>query len=127
MSTTQSKSDQVISDWVGDIVALEIHVEEALDHQLKLKSGSSNATSAINRFHDAVRDSKQRAETYQEQYGTEPGNPIIKAGTNLADKAAGMVNMVRCDSSSRAIRDEFAAFTTCSLSPIPCSIPRPWR
>ena len=77
--TTTEKIHHAIADWVGDIVALETHVEEAMDRQLKLDFPDPAMATAIQRFHDAVRDSKQRAEAYQGQYGSEPGNPIIKA------------------------------------------------
>ena len=116
MSETMQKNHKAISDWLGDIVALEGHVEEAMDRQLKLKSSSSEVTSAIQRYHDAVRDSKKRAEQYQEQYGTTPGNPIIKAGTNLLGKAAGVIDMIRADSVSKALRDDYTAYNLLAIS-----------
>jgi hypothetical protein len=116
MSETMQKNHKAISDWLGDIVALEGHVEEAMDRQLKLKSGSSAATSAIRRYHDAVRDSKRRAVQYQEQYGTTPGNPIIKVGTNLLGKAAGVIDMIRADSVSKALRDDYTAYNLLAIS-----------
>lgn len=61
MSSTEKKIHDAIADWVGDIVALESHVEEAMDRQLKLESPSTTLTAAIQRFHDTVRSSKQRA------------------------------------------------------------------
>ena len=116
MSETMQKNHKAISDWLGDIVALEGHVEEAMDRQLKLKSSSSEVTSAIQRYHDAVRDSKKRAEQYQEQYGTTPGNPIIKVGTNLLGKAAGVIDMIRADSVSKALRDDYTAYNLLAIS-----------
>jgi len=116
MAETAQKNHKAISDWLGDIVALEGHVEEAMDRQLKLKSGSSEATAAIKRYHDTVRDSKHRAEKYQEQYGTTPGNPIIKVGTNLLGKAAGMIDMIRSDSVSKALRDDYTAYNLLAIS-----------
>jgi hypothetical protein len=116
MASTQHKTHKAISDWIGDIVALESHVEEAMDRQLKLKSNSSATTEAIKRFHDAVRASKQRAVEYREQYGSTPGNPIKELGSNLLGKAAGMVDMLREDSASKALRDDFAAYNLLAVS-----------
>jgi len=62
MSTTSKKINREISDWLGDIVALESHIEEVMDHQLKLETGNSELDAAFKRFHDTVRDSKHRAE-----------------------------------------------------------------
>ena len=116
MAVTQKKVHQAIADWVGDIVALESHVEEAMDRQLKLKSDNATLTSSIKRFHDTVRDSKQRAVRYQEQYGSEPGNPIVKAGSTILGKAAGMIDMVRQDAIAKALRDDYTAYNLLAMS-----------
>ena len=116
MSSTEHTIHHAISDWVGDIVALETHVEEAMDRQLKLESPCPTLSAAIQRFHDAVRASKQRAVAYQEQYGSEPGNPIIKAGSNLLGKAAGMIDLMREDGVAKALRDDYTAYNLLAIS-----------
>jgi ferritin-like metal-binding protein YciE len=116
MSSTEKKIHHAIADWVGDIVALETHVEEAMDRQLKLEAPNPALSAAIQRFHDAVRDSKQRAEAYQKQYGSEPGNPIIKAGSNLLGKAAGMIDLMREDGVAKALRDDYTAYNLLAIS-----------
>jgi ferritin-like metal-binding protein YciE len=116
MSKTDKQINHTISDWLGDIVALEGHVEEAMDRQLDLKSGSTSLTAAIQRFHDTIRDSKQRAVAYQKQYGSTAGNPIIKAGTNVLGKAAGMIDKMRNDSVSKALRDDYTAYNHVAIA-----------
>jgi ferritin-like metal-binding protein YciE len=116
MTDTKTRNQERIADWVGDIVALETHVEEAMDKQLKLESNNPELTSAIKRFHDTVRDSKKRAEEYQKQYGSEPGNSIIKAGTNVLGKAAGLIDMVREDSISKSLRDDYTAYNHVAMA-----------
>ena len=110
MTDSSRTTHKVISDWIGDIVALVSHVEEALDHQLKLKSASPELTATIQRFHDTVRDDKRRAEAYQEQYGSTGGNPVIKKGAELLGKAAGVIDQMRSDSVAKALRDDYTAF-----------------
>ena len=116
MTTTEKKIHHAIADWVGDIVALETHVEEAMDRQLKLEFPNPAIATAIQRFHDAVRDSKQRAEAYQGQYGSEPGNPIIKAGSSLLGKAAGMIDNMREDGVAKSLRDDYTAYSLLAMS-----------
>ena len=116
MTTTEKKIHHAIADWVGDIVALETHVEEAMDRQLKLEFPDPAMATAIQRFHDAVRDSKQRAETYQGKYGSEPGNPIIKAGSSLLGKAAGMIDNMREDGVAKSLRDDYTAYSLLAMS-----------
>lgn len=104
-----------VSDWLGDIVALESHVEEAMDAQLKLE-GDTELTGAIQRYHDAVRDSKHRAEAFQKEYGSTAGNPVIKAGSELLGKAAGLIDKMRDDSLSKALRDDYTAFNHVAIA-----------
>jgi ferritin-like metal-binding protein YciE len=116
MSSTEKKIHHAIADWVGDIVALETHVEEAMDRQLKLDAPTPALAAVIKRYHDAVRASKQRAVAYQEQYGSEPGNPIIKAGSNLLGKAAGVIDLIRADGVAKALRDDYTAYNLLAIS-----------
>ncbi|HYI24276.1 MAG TPA: DUF892 family protein [Thermomicrobiales bacterium] len=115
MTETTKQVHNEISDWLGDIVALESHVEEAMDAQLKLE-GAPEVTTAIKRYHDAVRDSKQRAVAFQEEYGSTAGNPVIKVGTELLGKAAGMIDKMRNDSISKALRDDYTAYNHLAIA-----------
>ncbi|HYH11990.1 MAG TPA: hypothetical protein VD789_06505 [Thermomicrobiales bacterium] len=115
MSTDRS-THKVIADWIGDIVALVGHVEEALDHQIKLKSERANLTTTIQRFHDTVRDDKQRVTAYQEQYGSTAGNPVIEKGSELLGKAAGVIDQIRKDDVAKALRDDFTAFSHVAIA-----------
>jgi ferritin-like metal-binding protein YciE len=115
MSNPQAQIHEEIADWLGDIVALEGHVEEAMDHQLKLSS-TPELESAIQRLHDTVRDSKQRAVSFQESYGSTSGNPVIKVGSELLGKAAGLIDRARNDSVSKALRDDYTAYNHLAIS-----------
>jgi ferritin-like metal-binding protein YciE len=115
MTNTEKQIHQEISDWLGDIVALEGHVEEAMDHQLKLE-GSPELTGAIKHFHDTVRDSKERAVAFQKEYGSTSGNPVIKVGSELLGKAAGFIDQLRADSISKALRDDYTAYNHVAIA-----------
>lgn len=107
---------KVIADWVGDLAALVGHVEEALDHQLKLKSGNATLDATIQKFHDTVRDDKKRVEAFQKQYGSTAGNPVIKKGSELLGKAAGMIDELRKDSVAKSLRDDYTAFNHVAIA-----------
>lgn len=107
---------ETIVDWIGDVVAVESHIEEALDHQLKLSTGSSEVGEAIKHFHDTVRDSKKRAVAFQKSQGTTAGNPVIKTGSEILGKAAGVIDRIRKDTPSKALRDDYVAFNLAAIS-----------
>lgn len=116
MNDNTRTTHTVVADWIGDIGALVGHVEEALDHQLKLKSDSTTLTATIRRFHDTIRDDKQRVEAFQKTYGSTAGNPVIKKGSELLGKVAGVIDQVRRDSVAKALRDDFTAFNHVAMA-----------
>ena len=112
----QEKHAQTIADYVGDMVALESHIEEALDRQLTETQDDPEARTAVQRFHDMVKQHRDTLKGLQEQVGTTAGNPIIAAGSTLLGKAAGVVDLVRTEGISKSLRDDYAAFSLAAIS-----------
>ena len=112
----QEKHAQTIADYVGDMVALESHIEEALDRQLTETQDDLEARAAVQRFHDMVKQHRETLKALQEQVGTTAGNPIIAAGSTLLGKAAGVIDLVRTEGISKSLRDDYAAFSLAAIS-----------
>jgi ferritin-like metal-binding protein YciE len=106
----EEKSRNTIADYVGDMVALEDHIEEALDHQLELTKDSPVAAGVVKQFHDMVKRNRDELKQHQQQVGTTAGNPIIDVGSTLLGKAAGLIDKVRTEGISKALRDDYTAF-----------------
>src|SRR5688572_576805 len=115
-SDVQQKHQQTIADYVGDMVALESHIEEALDRQLTATQDDAEAHAAVQRFHDLVKQHRDTLTALQEQVGTTAGNPIIAAGSTLLGKAAGVIDLVRTEGISKSLRDDYAAFSLAAIS-----------
>src|SRR5215207_8475109 len=115
-SDVQQKHEQTIADYVGDMVALESHIEEALDRQLTEVQDDREAHAAVQHFHDMVKQHRDTLKALQEQVGTTAGNPIIAAGATLLGKAAGVIDLVRTEGISKSLRDDYAAFSLAAIS-----------
>lgn len=109
------QSQKTIADYVGDMVALNSHIEEALDRQLTMSNDIPVAKTAIQEFHDMVKAQRDSLKAYQEEVGSTAGNPIIEAGSNILGKAAGMIDKVRAEGVSKALRDDYTAFNHASI------------
>lgn len=109
------KSQKTIADYVGDMVALNSHIEEALDRQLTMPNDIPAAKTAIQTFHDMVKAQRDALKAYQEEVGTTAGNPIIEAGSNILGKAAGMIDKIRAEGVSKALRDDYTAFNHAAI------------
>jgi len=104
-----------IADYVGDMVALQDHIEEALDRQLTLAMDMPAAHAAIQRFHDTVKAQRESLKRYQDTLGTTPGNPVKEAGAALFGAAAGMIDKIRTEAVSKALRDDYTAFNHAAM------------
>jgi ferritin-like metal-binding protein YciE len=113
---TQEKHQQTIADYVGDMVALESHIEEALDRQVAETQDDPEAHAAVQRFHDMVKAHRDHLKALQDEVGSTAGNPVIAAGAALLGKAAGVIDLVRTEGISKALRDDYAAFSLAAIS-----------
>lgn len=107
---------KTIADYLGDMVAVESHIEEALDRQLELPKKHPEAAAAIQQFHDMVKANRDALKAHQEQTGSTAGNPIIAAGSAILGKAAGLIDKIRPDTVSKALRDDYVAFNWAAIS-----------
>jgi len=110
------KNAKTLSDWIGDMVALESHIEEAMDRQLKLVKDEPSLKPTVQEFHDLVKSQKDAITALQDEYGKTAGSPIKQIGSTILGKAAGLVDMVRTEGLSKAIRDNYAAFNLAAIS-----------
>lgn len=118
-TNTQTSDDQQhkeVADWIHSVVALEGHIEEAMDRQLKIEAPTSELNDAIQHFHDSVRDSKRRAEAYAEQYGSEASGGIVAKGAEILGAAAGLIDRVRKDTVAKSLRDDYTAYNFAAIS-----------
>jgi ferritin-like metal-binding protein YciE len=110
------KHQQTIADYVGDMAALESHIEEALDRQLTEVKDDPSALAAVRGFHDMVKRHRDTLKAMQEETGKTIGTPIKEAGAALIGKAAGIVDLVRTEGISKGLRDDYAAFSLAAIS-----------
>lgn len=115
-ATLDDKSAKTLADWIGDMVAVESHIEEAMDRQLKQFKDDPIARDDIQAFHDLVKGQKDAIKALQEERGGTAGSPVKQIGSTLLGKAAGVIDMVRPEGLSKSLRDDYAAFNMAAVS-----------
>ena len=110
------KHRQTIVDYVGDMAALESHIEEALDRQLTEVKDDPLALAAVRDFHDMVKQHRDTLKAMEEETGKTIGSPIKEAGAALFGKAAGIIDLLRTEGISKSLRDDYAAFSLAAIS-----------
>ena len=107
---------EMLAKYVGDMAALESHIEESLDRQLGLTKKHELSGPLVREFHDMVRDQRNQMIEMRDALGSTPGNPIKEVGSNLLGKAAGVIDKVRSGAVSKALRDDYTAFNLAAIS-----------
>jgi len=110
------KNRTTIADYVGDMVAVETHIEEALDRQLQEVASDPIASAAVQQFHTLVKTQRDALKALQDQVGTTAGNPVIAVGSALLGKAAGVIDKLRTEGISKSLRDDYVAFNLAAVS-----------
>ena len=115
-STLDDKSQKTLADYLGDLINVETHIEEALDHQKNSAKDDPTAAPLVQEFHDMVRTHRDALKTLQGDKGSTAGNPITEIGSSILGKAAGVVNAVRSEGVSKSLRDDYVAFNLAAIS-----------
>jgi ferritin-like metal-binding protein YciE len=110
------KNAKTLSDWIGDMVALESQIEEALDRQLKVVKDDRIAREAVLEFHDLVKAQREAIKALHDRYGGTPASPVKQVGAAILGKAAGVLDMIRTEGVSKSLRDDYAAFNLAAIS-----------
>lgn len=109
------KNLNTVQQYVGDMVAVETHIEEALDRQLDEVKDYAPANSAVNRFHVMVRDHRDNLKEHLKSIGGSESSPIKAAVSGVFGAAAGMIDKVRTEAVSKSLRDDYAAFNLAAI------------
>ncbi len=116
MADAQTKSQNTIADYFGDLIALETHIHNALNHQLKLTEGNPDAGPLVKEFHDTASSHLDELRKMQSDIGSTAGNPVISVGSAFLGKVAGLIDMMRTESISKALRDDYTAMSLAAIS-----------
>jgi ferritin-like metal-binding protein YciE len=110
------KQKHTLADYIGDMVLLQDHIEEALDSQKNEAKDNANINQAIQRFHDMVKRNRDTLKEHRDQFGKRADKPIKAAGSALLGKAAGVIDKIRAEGISKDLRDDYAAFNLAAIS-----------
>ena len=106
---------QTIADYVGDMIALQDHILKAVQNQVELASQHPTAGAAVNQFVQMLQQNLDELRQHQQQVGTTAGNPIIDAGAAVLGMAAGLIDKIRTEGVSKALRDDYTAFNHAAI------------
>ena len=111
----EDKNLNTVQQYVGDMLALESHIEEALDGQLAEVEGDPQARALVQRFHDQVKGQREGLRAHLAAIGGSESSPVKELVANLFGKAAGVIDNLRTKGVSKALRDDYTAFNHAAI------------
>jgi ferritin-like metal-binding protein YciE len=107
----------LLHGYVGDAVAIDSEIEAALDRQVGMSKNDSLAGPAIRQFHDSIRDQRDMMIELRDAFGeTGTGNVIKEKGAELMGLVGGIIDKIRSEGTSKALRDDYTAFNMGAIS-----------
>lgn len=111
----ESQNLDTTRTYVGDLYSLESHIEEALDAQVEKFRDHPKAYAAARRFHGTVRTQRDAMKTHLDELGGGTGGAIKSAVSAAFGLAAGVIDKMRTEPISKALRDDYTAFNLAAI------------
>jgi ferritin-like metal-binding protein YciE len=109
------KNLKTLKDWVSDMAALEAHIEAALDRQLGEVKDDPLASQLVQQFHDMVKSQRDALKAHLETLGGKSTGVVKEVGTTVLGVAAGIIDKLRTEGISKALRDDYTAFNLAAI------------
>ncbi|MGI8586687.1 MAG: DUF892 family protein [Chloroflexia bacterium] len=107
---------QILQKYVGDMHALETHIQTAIDKQLKLAENDADAKAKLGEISGTLNGHLSALEMRLQALGGSPTHPVKEAGAAVLGAAAGLVDKVRAEELSKDLRDDYTALNLSIIS-----------
>jgi hypothetical protein len=108
--------NEAINSYIGDMLALEDHIEKAIKSQLADLKDYPDVVTELRHVHDQVEHhiSDLRALSGRRNAGG-VSEAVKRAGSAVAGAAAGLIDLVRSEGLPKNLRDDYTAFNLANV------------
>ncbi len=112
------KRQETVAQYVSDMLALEGHIAQALEQQVKQTADQPEISGAIKGFLATTNRHVERLNQYLEKFGDEKGlaDKAKQGIATLFGIAAGAIDQVRTHPISKNLRDDYTAGSLAAVS-----------
>ena len=109
-------NQEILQKYVGDQHALESHILQAVDKQLKLAANDPEAKQELDQFVGTLNAHLSALEARLKGLGGSATHPVKEAGAAVLGAAAGLIDKVRAEEISKDLRDDYTALNLSVIS-----------
>jgi len=109
-------NEQILQKYVGDQHALESHIFQAINKQVKLAENDPQAKAKFQEITATLQRHLDSLKTRLDALGGSATHPIKEAGAAALGVAAGLIDKVRAEEISKDLRDDYTAINLSIVS-----------
>lgn len=103
------KEQELLTKYIGDMHALESHILQAIDKQVKLLDDHEDARAKTVVFRDTLNNHLTALDQRLKDLGGSPTHPLKEGVAAALGVAAGLVDKVRTSEAAKDLRDDYTA------------------
>jgi ferritin-like metal-binding protein YciE len=115
---TQSteKQKELVRKYLSDMNALEGHIYQAIDKQVKGTQDEPDVNPILRNFRDTLERHTKALQSRLDALGGNPANPIKEIGSSILGLGAGLIDKIRSEEVSKDFRDNYTALSLSNIS-----------
>ena len=115
-SQSSGKHNDLITKYLSDMVAVEGHIYQAIDKQVKETQDEPDVNPKLIQIRDGVERHTNILRSRLEALGGQATSPVKEAGASILGVAAGVIDKVRSEEIAKNFRDNYTALSLSNIS-----------
>lgn len=113
---SDDKRTELVTKYLSDMVALESHVYQAIDKQVKGTQDEPDVNPQLTAMRNSLEQHVNSLRSRLEELGGSAASPLKEAGASVLGVAAGVIDKLRAEEVSKNFRDNYTALSLCNVS-----------
>ncbi len=115
-SQPTGKKQDLVTKYLSDMVALEGHIYQAIDKQVKETQDEPDVNPKLVQIRDGLERHTNTLRDRLKALGGQPTSPIKEAGASVLGVAAGVIDKIRSEEIAKNFRDNYTALSLSNIS-----------
>jgi ferritin-like metal-binding protein YciE len=110
------KQKDLVRKYLSDMNALEGHIYQAIDKQVKGTEDEPDVNPVLRNFRDTLERHVSALQKRLDALGGNPANPVKEIGASILGWGAGLIDKLRSEEVSKDFRDNYTALSLSNIS-----------
>ena len=114
--TMTEKQKDLVKKYLSDMNALEGHIYQAIDKQVKGTEDELDVNPTLRNIRDTLERHTNALQKRLDALGGNPANPVKELGASILGLGAGLIDKLRSEEVSKDLRDDYTALSLSNIS-----------